>query len=325
MYQWNSAYDRIRNSSTIVWKKQPPTIHLLIPNNTEVNAFATRTTDGYAIAIFDGLRVVLTRLFDTLLADPRSFPAIGNILLETKSETSDAKSFPTVMDRLVGGSCRTPRCEHRAIFAQYMTELSLRFAFQHELAHVLLGHIELSKSSQPLLELRSANKADQPRNQALEMHADENAFQRCFYWILDSLERREVTDPMPLFVKTIDAPFLDFFCATYCLFHLFDSREANTHPSPIHRQIRLALIMDHLAKETGLKLRGSATEIAATVITNVDLYMEDILGMNWSHRRDDTRRILRSQMNELIGPYSLNVVKLYPELNPLAFIDVNPE
>ena len=57
-------------------------------------------------------------------------------------------------------------------------------------------------------------------------------------------------------------------------------------------------------------------------MTNVDLYMERILGLDWHNRREETRTILGSQMNEVIKPYSENVRSLYPDLDPLAYISV---
>ena len=320
--QWNSSIARIRNDTSITWKQAPPEIHLLIIRNTEINAFATRADDGYAIAIFDGLRLVLSRLFSTLLADPRAFPAIGDIGLESEANISKSTTFESVARTMIAGNYRSPVCEERLVFAKQMTELSLRFAFQHELAHILMGHVDLTNSPNPFVEIRPATNAERMRNHALEMHADEIAFQRCFFWILDSITGEEIVDPMLFFVNTIHAQLLDFFCATYCLFHLFDTQDSNTHPSSIHRQIRLALVLDYLVDTVELTLDHPATAIAGTVMTNVDLYMERILGLDWHNRREETRTILGSQMNEVIKPYSENVRSLYPDLDPLAYISV---
>jgi hypothetical protein len=321
--QWSSSIARIKNDKSIKWKQEPPEIHLLVVRSTEINAFATRTDDGYAIAIFDGLRLVLSRLFATLLADPRAFPAIGDISLESESVVSGATTFDSVTRTLVAGNFRSPIDYERTSFAKHLTDLSLRFAFQHELAHILLGHVDLTNSPQPFLEIRPSTNAERTRNHALEMHADETAFQRCFFWILDSILGHEITDPMQFFVNTIHAQLLDFYCATYCLFHLFDTHDSKTHPSSIHRQIRLALVLDYLVETIELRLDHPATEIAGTVMTNVDRYMELILGISWDDRRQETRHILGSQMDETIKPYSEIVRTLYPELSPLAFIPVD--
>ena len=318
--QWERTVQSLKLHPKARWKKSPPDIHVQIVSNNQINAFACAADDGYAIVIFSGLVRALGDLFCTLLADPRSYPAIG---LSQKEEPAPepVNVYYSLAERFHDEELRMPLDPYRTDFAMHMTGLALRFAFNHELYHVLLGHVDLHDKSKPLFEFGPSNVKSE-RNHAIEMHADECAFRNCVHWILDSMDGTEIVDPMTFYVNTIDAQILDFFAATYTLFQLFDSIESNSHPNPVHRQSRLGLILDYIVDFYGIHLDHPATQIVGTVINNVDLYMEDILGVNWEARRKETARILTTDINTELLPYSAGVRSLYPELEPIAYIDV---
>ena len=318
--QWRSVAQSLKFHPKAIWKKEPPEVHVHIVANPKVNAFACPSDDGYAIVMFGGLIKALYDIFNALLADPRSHPAIGYSLGETAS-VEHKNVYNSLFDLLEDGVEQTPLDPYRGGFAAHMAELSLRFAFNHELYHVLLGHVDLIGESQPLFEFGPSCSAS-ARNRAIEMHADECAFRNCIYWVLDSIEGVETEDPMTFYVNTIDAQMLDFFAATYTLFQLFDAMESGSHPNPVHRQARLCLILDYMVDFHKINLEHPATEIIGTVMNNVDLYMEEILGVNWDDRRKETERILTVDIKTEMAPYSVHVRDLYPKLEPLAYVDV---
>jgi len=319
--QWEIAIESVRADSSIVWNRPLPPIHCVILNNSEVNAFAGKVNEGYVIGIFNGLRVLLSCFFSTLASDPRSFPAIGDIGLESPIDACFGKSLNSAIKKLLAGDCREPADDFRSAYARHLCELSLRFAFEHELAHILLGHIDLATSEKPFVEIRSPEFVDERRNHAIEMHADEVAFHNSFDWILDSLTGRELKNSMQFYTHTIEGQMLDFFCATYCLFELLSAEQfSSTHPSPIHRQVRLGLILYYLATESGVLPKEAATQLVSTVINNVDLSMEEIIGIDWTHRRNEMKAILLSGMEKAILPYDVDVRSLYPDLDNLSYL-----
>ena len=317
LFQWQSNFDRLKSQETGIWKKEPPTIHIFLVQNSTVNAFAAKTNDGYVIAIFDGLRISIAKLFAAILSDARSYPAIG--LSWEENESVPEATFSNVSDWLDLALLSTPLDSYRLEFACYMSELALRFAFNHELFHVLLGHVDLTSNAKPLFEI-GLRSGDAEYDHAVEMHADERAFQSCVHWILDSLNGEETTDPMTFFMNTIDAQFLDLYAATYTMFQIFNAIKSESHPNPVHRQARLGLILNFLAAEYQISLDRPATKIVGTVINNVDLYMQDILGIDWSSRQKETERILTTDIETEMTQYSKNVCKLYPMLEQHSYI-----
>ena len=106
LFQWQSNFDRLKSQETGIWKKEPPTIHIFLVQNSTVNAFAAKTNDGYVIAIFDGLRISIAKLFAAILSDARSYPAIG--LSWEENESVPEATFSNVSDWLDLAPLSTP-------------------------------------------------------------------------------------------------------------------------------------------------------------------------------------------------------------------------
>ena len=318
--QWNQTVKSAEKHPKVKWRKSPPNLHVYLVSNEEMNAFAQKSDDGYAIVVFDGLVKVVGNLFLTLLADPRTYPAIG-ASTEEKQAPESSTVYYSLIERMIEGDLREPIDPYRAEFALHMAELALRFAFSHELYHVLLGHVDLYSDSRPLFEI-GPRVGGCPRNHATEMHADQCAFRSCIYWILDSIHGIELSDPMTFYMNTIDAQLLDFFAATYTLFQVFDAVDSQAHPNPVHRQTRLGLTLNYIAQYHELKLDHPVMQIIGTVINNVDLDMEEVLGVDWSSRRKETDRLLTTDIKTELSRYSDEIYLLYSDLEPHAFIDV---
>ena len=196
LLQWRNLIESVKADTSNSWKRELPDVEVFVTRGSTINAFATVYKGKHFITVFEGLRNSIHGLFQSFLSDPRTFEVIGDVSLETEKKPGDNVDPAELLKKLASGSFDLPKCPIRQAFASYMTELTLRFAFLHELAHVCLGHADTLCLKAPLFEVRDGGAANSISNVALEFHADEIAFQAMFHWFIQSLSGKETTDPM---------------------------------------------------------------------------------------------------------------------------------
>lgn len=320
LFQWRNLIQSVKANESNAWKRELPEIEIFITSGSTVNAFATTYKGKHFITIFEGLINSVHGLFQTFLSDPRTFEAIGDVTLEMKKQPAEGLDPEAVQKRLVSGKHDLPTCPIRQAFATYMTELTLRFAFLHELAHISLGHADTLCLKAPLFEVRDGGTSGSISNVAMEFHADEIAFQSIFHWFVQSLSGKETTDPMFFYMNTLDSPLLDIFASTYSLFQLFKEGTSESHPSPVMRQARLGLMCHYLALSYSMQLRHDSATMVGTVMNNVDIYMNKVLGIDWSDRKEKTKDVLED-LSANVMPISDEVLKNHSHFEAKSYLD----
>ena len=297
-----------------------PQVALLVLDAPEINAYATKHDGGYAIMLNSALFDSIQWVFRSILAHPKTFLSIGNVAIESTPASKTKLTFDQFVSDIPTYANRTPQDQTRADFADHLTELTMRFVIEHELAHIIAGHLDFDPSLTKILEISNDSELTEEQNFGIEMHADEIAFFRCFHWIFDSLNGTERISPKRIFIETLDAQIHDLYTATYALFQIFSHLSmSKTHPNPLHRQIRLGIIMDWYCKESKIQLINKPYELVAQVLFTFNEYMDSVFGIDWSDRQEEVEYILGSAMNDEIKPYTEMVTALYPALRPHAF------
>lgn len=116
-----------------------------IPNN-DINAVSFEKEGRYFIGVFTGIVVTFRCLFCRMLSDRRLFQRIGNIELESDSlQPLCRKADEIINSNLYPPSM--PKCPYRATYAEWLLGDVFRFLMVHEIAHILDGHVNYSKSN----------------------------------------------------------------------------------------------------------------------------------------------------------------------------------
>ena len=316
---FQNTFSRWRDSSSLT--KPMPKIALMVFENNKPDACAQKTDFGYSISLNSGLYRSVNQLFRTTLAHPTTFLSIGNFLLEKMPKSTDSTGNHRFANGVIGHASRTPVDDTRLAFADHLTELTMRFVIDHELGHILAGHLDYKPQMSELAEVAGQRSLAEAESFALEMHADELAFYSCFYWIMDSLSGNEQVMPKTIFMETVDAQLHDLYVATYALFQLFSHLTmSETHPSPLHRQIRLGVMFDWMCKSSEISLINKPIELVGQALHTFNKYMEHVFQLDWQDRKDETDYILSKGMENEIAPYSEMVTSMYPALKPHSFL-----
>lgn len=316
---FQNTFSRWRESANLIIPM--PKIALFVIESEEANACAEKTEFGYAIFVNSGLYHALNRLFRTTLAHPKTFLSIGNFFEEKMPSPSTPTSAFSTSKYTPTHESRIPINENRLAFADHLTELTMRFVIDHELAHILAGHLDYKPQMPKIDELSDQPLLSESENFALEMHADELAFYSCFSWVMESLAGSEVRMPKMVFMNTVDAQLHDLYVASYALFQLFSHLTmSDSHPSPLHRQIRLGLMLDWMCRSSAIPLINKPIDLVGQALHMFNEYMEIVFQLDWEDRRHETDHILGHGMDDEIAPYSEMVTSLYPVLEPHSYL-----
>ena len=100
--------------------------------NPEFRIFAN--LDRKVISLNSGVISILQSIFHSIMSNPRVFPEIGNSSLEQLSEgkIEYIPSFSWQLDL----DKRTPVCEERKIYANFLVDTAINFIFAHEIIWV---------------------------------------------------------------------------------------------------------------------------------------------------------------------------------------------
>ena len=316
---FQNAYARSQAASNLV--KPMPQIALMVVESNKPNAHASKADDGYTIMLNSALHALMSGLFRTMLAHPKTFQSIGDPSQENHPTEKGPKSLDDLVQNITRFGDRRPVDPVRLAFADHLTELTLRFVIEHEIAHILAGHLDYRPGLSKIHEIYDQAFAGEVESFGLEMHADEIAFLNCFYWTLDSISGKEEVLPKLVFIETVDAQVHDLYVATYALFQLFSHLSMSiTHPNPLHRQIRLGMILNWVCVKLELSLINKPINLVGQALNLFNDYMEIVFQLNWSDRRQESDHILSCGMDDEIAPYSELVTSMYPALRPHSFL-----
>lgn len=205
--------------------KPCPKIIIDIVNNMDKNAFAGRVDKTYIIGIHIGLIKELESIFATIYSDERLF------------------------SKITGKEKRHNYCLH-------LLFLVIDFIAEHELSHILNGHVDWIADKLGLNKITEVNLPPETNQinldfQTLEMDADCTALTRLCGWSKNMVDR---SVPLPIveeFYVDYFSILTDIFLSTSALIKIFgdgDYQETkigkSTHPNPRLRQlyIRYTLI-----------------------------------------------------------------------------------
>lgn len=133
--------------------REPPQILLGFPQDTQLNAAAFRHDNKYIIAINASTPVLLLKIFESFLADPRVLPEVGDSQKETHRQTMWAQdSNPFSMIKLT----TKPSDPVRQSAAEQLTATVMSFILVHELHHVIAGHVDYARTAHLLPALRES-------------------------------------------------------------------------------------------------------------------------------------------------------------------------
>ena len=310
----NSIFDhaiRRRGSRSIVLAKPLPKIDLFTSRKAERNAFAMKKNDGYEVGICFGLYNEILSIFQTTLADPRMFTYIGDSEAESPVKSVRKVQQKFFQDNASKIANRKPKDKKRNDFALYLTNLTMRFVLEHEIAHILLGHLDADEKV-IFFEEGSDRELPQDENFGIEMHADEIAFAECFDWIADSVKGVDRELQNEFSNQSPERRVWDLLVATYVLFQTFSHLSmSNTHPSPLHRQLRIGMILEWWIETTSFPVKTPPRKLINMALDCVNFQFENILGVDWTDRRNETIEILDPNNGiEVLETYNNLIVAL---------------
>jgi len=154
-----------------------PDIHFDFIDAGKVNAVAFKHDENYFIGITAGAVTMLHLVLDRILANPTTFPDVGDPSLEKH----DIPSVPwSILDceRLFKMGIRpiVPQDVKRGLYSRYLADQAIMFLLGHEIAHISRGHVDYWKSltgNSFIAELGWKGTGDRTlERQAIEVDAD---------------------------------------------------------------------------------------------------------------------------------------------------------
>jgi hypothetical protein len=204
------------------------------------------------VAFFTGLVNFMVPYYATILSDPLMFTDIGEPSKENiEMNLEIRKKHP---DSVLAG---LPRCPIRSAAFEHLSWCSHLWLHAHELAHIVLGHLDLMSSEFGLsvyeeLPIIDLSAEESMLRKVLELQADQSAALTS----LHLFRRRVESDPR---IKgVLDADYL-WSIAVEMLLVLFElvsvrkgHRTSNTHPSPMIRWMNVKLNVYEHAIHSGI-------------------------------------------------------------------------
>jgi hypothetical protein len=152
-------------------------VEFIFLKSQEFNAWAASHRGHDVIAMNAAVVAILANLFARLMSDPQSMSWIGNAGSETLAAISVKEGLHS---RLLVGARQRPKDALRGRVAHHMASLASMWVFQHELAHIWNGHVDLlheRRGFRSIDELKAASRTGigSLDLQTLEMDADSYA------------------------------------------------------------------------------------------------------------------------------------------------------
>ena len=241
-----------------------PRIVFGIRDNDTVNAFATKFSDVYVIGINAGTAHVMFDLFARMLSHPAILKEVGNPAEELPYlESEKLDDYPTELKHMyINGNYafRAPKNELRQQYPMHFTQLAIRYYLEHELSHVLFGHVDYNLDAQrqvfDSIRLKNFN------SQTLEMDADCTALARMIHETIYLVDNPSTLpeNQRKFYTDHYSACSHIYFAVYNCMRIQGDVGYTNllpgetTHPEPRQRQKMLAGMFEAMAERYPTKL-----------------------------------------------------------------------
>lgn len=221
------------------------TTHFGFVDNAAFNAIAGTRDGHYFIGVFGGTVLAVYDSFLRIFANPRVFPAIGDVTVEDGSSDRSLMRLTGWRERasvqqLASESFNAlPRDAGRAQVALDLADLALLFVYHHEACHIAGGHLQylagLTGEDDSLeFGMVQSGKVPGPIARALECDADRAGGHLTTSLVRMMIERGYKS---PLMSLDADLVLLLWGFAVEVLLRIMDlvameRREADSHPHP---------------------------------------------------------------------------------------------
>lgn len=149
---YDSHLDKVRTARAAVERivgVPLPSVGVRLRRSRTLGAEALRVASGYEVRLSAALPAIVHYAFNCLLRTPSFMPGLGDAASEQRYRESSQRiplSLPIGLGVeqaivTITGLSR-PRDPQRATAAVLLTELAVAFSAYHELAHIVLGHVD---------------------------------------------------------------------------------------------------------------------------------------------------------------------------------------
>lgn len=174
-----SVYDQLirRSNDLILAARQGiaglPAIHFDLIVNDTVNAFAFRAADQYFIGFHTGTNYLLRLVIGRMLADPNTFPEIGDPSKE-RTDLPPILDYVAKADQLCDANDLVSPCDPvRSNYAAFLHDQAAMFFVGHEVGHISRGHVDFLWNERQEKPSDMEEAELKIERQSLETHADQ--------------------------------------------------------------------------------------------------------------------------------------------------------
>lgn len=206
-----------------------PIVHIIA--SSKLGASAGKSEEKYFIGINLATWFILNDLFFRMLSSRNILKQFGDPSKEGETQKINFAAITELRDLAIEKNPNEnvfPRDSTRAILAQFMTALAIKFLSMHEYAHVVFGHVDYKEKL--LREGKSLSPLD---SQTLEYDADcyasQIAFREMAYIFENSAEVKDELHPFYADLETIIFVWAYAIYSMYRLFQVFGVDEDTLH------------------------------------------------------------------------------------------------
>ncbi|HDL01038.1 MAG TPA: hypothetical protein ENH23_02265 [candidate division Zixibacteria bacterium] len=258
----HNLLDGYRANSNQLLKPFPNIIYDYI-HNFSFNAYAFKYNKHHLIGINVGVWATLTDLFHRMLAHREVLPKIGNPNKETAGTSID-DYYGNIIELISNTplekiKLRFPRDHIRQLYAFHLSSIAMDFVFEHELAHILFGHVDYLHDCLGIdftSEFQSSEVLNQNQFdlQTLEMNADTMGLANCAFRALNAVRDNSIANThFHVFYSDNYQALSDLTFAVFNTIRVFgdgdykDTRLGkSTHPDPRVRQVILLSFLEQI-------------------------------------------------------------------------------
>lgn len=251
-----ASFLKIYSNDNVLLKPFPKIIFNCV-DNLNFNAFAKKYDNTYIIAFHQAVELILIDLFSRILANPTILPYIGN----PKEEIHSPKIcdyFTSTKEMVLqahNGNYKflMPKNQTRLEYAIHLVTLAMHFIFEHELSHILFGHVDYLQHRFGYSQIHESypeSTFEKARFdlQTLEMDADCTALARSCNIITNAINNPKIVHSgIRKFYTSLYSATNDLFFAIYNTIRLFGDGNfqeiqlgKSTHPNPRVRQLMIS-------------------------------------------------------------------------------------
>lgn len=237
-----------------------PNILVDFVDNDSFNAFAMKRGETYIIGINWSVLTILSDIFNRIMSHPHLMAEIGNSSLENNLDKIDdyfldlkqlITNFKSGPDDIMMSNI--PKDRIRAKYAHHLTVIAMDFIFEHELSHILFGHVDYLEKNHRLTIVKEFISEDKLRKnidlQTLEMDADSTALARICINVFRTISKEiffEIDSELQFLYNDYISTFSTIYFSLTTLYLVFgDSNYQFTvpgyssHPPPTVRHLMI--------------------------------------------------------------------------------------